>query len=158
MRSVRWACCALLAALSGCYSYAAVSPDDVQPGTTVRARITPAEAERVGEVIGREPRVLEGALIEREPTSILLEVTSGSSVAGTQPQRFRQRLRVERPNLLEMEVRRLDPWRTAGVVAAAGVVFGYVAVSAFGDGGGAPGSGKGGGDNNRLPLVVFPVW
>lgn len=158
MRSLRWAWCVLLAALSGCYSYTAVSPDDVHPGATVRARITAAEAERVGEVIGRDTRVLEGELVEREPESVLLEVTSGSSMPGTQPQRFRQRLRLQRPALVEMEVRRLDSWRTAGVVAAAGVVAGYVIAAAFGDGLGLPGSNKGGEDNNRLPLLVVPVW
>lgn len=158
MRALRSAGCLLMVALSGCYSYAGVSPDEVRPGTTVRARVTAAEAERVGEVIGREARVLEGALVESEPGSVLLEVTSGSSAAGTQPQWFRQRLRVERPELVEMEVRRLDTWRTAGVVAVAGVVAGYVIASAFSDDGGSPGTNIGDGDNTRIPLVVFPVW
>lgn len=157
MRYLRSACCALMAALSGCYSYTAVSPDEVRPGATVRARITAAEAERVGEVIGRDTRVLEGELVEGEPNSVLLEVTSGSNMTGTPTQRLRQRLRLERPALVEMEVRRLDSWRTAGVVAVAGVVAGYVIATTLGDGLGLPGTNKGGGDNNRLPLPV-PFW
>ena len=158
MNSTLRSLCALLvcALTTGCYTYAA-APESVPAGAGVRARISATHAEQVGEVLGRGNRVLEGVVMESSAETLLLAVPSVVTTPGMPDQRLRQNLPIPRSEIVELEIRRLDPWRTAGLVGAAAVVLGYVVVEAFDVAGGSPNSGRPGGDQSRIPLITIPV-
>lgn len=146
-----------LLALSGCYSYSLVSPDQVAPGTRVRARITAVEAERLSEALGREARVLDGRVLDSQTDGILLQVPSAVRSAGTSVQWLSQRVEISPQALVELEQRHLDRWRTAGAVAAAAAVVGYAAAEAFAGTGSPSGEGSKGGTDRFIGLMVrFP--
>jgi hypothetical protein len=134
--------------LQGCYSYTVHPAESVVPGMEVRARISAAQAEEWREVLGREDRVLVGELVEATPDRFLLEVPGATAAQGTAMRRLNQRLSLPMREVIELEVRRLDRWRTAGIVALGVGVAGFLVAQAFGSDDGAPptGPGKGGVD------------
>jgi hypothetical protein len=157
--TVRSLCTLLVCALTtGCYAYAAAAPDSVPVGADVRARISATQAERVGEVLGRDNRVLQGVVMESGAETLLLAVPSVATTPGAPDQRLRQNLPIPRSEILELEIRRLDPWRTAGLVGAAAAVLGYIVVEAFDGNGGSPAGGRPGGDQSRIPVLSPPAW
>ena len=152
--------CGLLVCLvtTGCFSYRAAAPENLSVGAGVRARVSATHAERVGEVLGRQNRVLEGVVVETGPETLLLSVSSLVGTPGTPDQRLRQNLPIPQSEIVELEIRRLDPWRTAGLIGAAAVVVGYVVVEVFDIAGSSPSGGRPGGNQSRIPLVSIPVW
>lgn len=133
---------------SGCYAYVPADPGEVPAGAAVRARITAPEAERLSEVLGRQDRVLDGRLLGQGPAGILLEVPSVAEAEGLPSTRLNQRITLSPAQVNEIEVRRLDRLRTAGLVAGGVVAAAALVSTAFGTESGAPisGPGKGGGD------------
>lgn len=131
---------------AGCFSYTSADPSTVPTGSAVRARITAAEAERLVSVLGREDRVLEGLLVGREPEGIRLEVASVVGTRGASVMRLKQGVTLPPTELNELEVRRLDGFRTAGLVAGAVVITAALISAAFAVESGSPvsGPGKGG--------------
>jgi hypothetical protein len=163
-RAARLTALGACALAGGCYTYRAVPVEQVAVGAPVRLRITPTEAARVGALLGREERVLDGQLLAKEPDDGLLVAigsTAGGDATGVGP--LHQRVTIPRAGLVELEVRRLDKVKTAGVIAAAGVAVAAAAVAAFGALNPPSGPGKGGTDRTvippsiRLPIVVVPV-
>jgi hypothetical protein len=135
----------LLPALAACYTYREASIESARIGEPVRARISGAEAERVAEILGRDDRYLEGELLERTDTTLLIAVPSTTGAEGGSVTRAYQRIQVPRTGVQEVELRELDRLRTTGavVVVAAGVSAAVVgALSAIGkpndDGKGRP--------------------
>ena len=144
--------CALAA---GCYTHRAVPLEQVPVGAPVRVRITPAEAARVGAILGREERVLEGQLLSKNSGSgviVAVGTTVGTDATGVGP--LHQRLTIPREGLVELELRQLDKLRTAGAVAGAGAVAAAVIVAAFAAVTRATGSEKEGGPDRMIPLPV----
>lgn len=119
-----------LPALQGCYSHSVIPVENAPVGADVRARISAAEAERLQEVLGREYRVLRGEVVGEEPGGLLLQVPA---TVGASSRRLNQRVVIPEPEILELEVRALDRWRTAGLVAALAAVGGYLVAAQFGD-------------------------
>ena len=151
MRSRRLAFVVLAAAtLGGCYSYRVVPVEQAPVGQTVRARVSVAEAERLREVLGRDDRVLEGELLAPPDSSILVAVRTSLVDASVQTH---QRIAVPRQGLLELEVRRLDRWKTLGITAIVIGAATAVAVSQFNTDKPTENGGKGG--SNRS--LVLPV-
>jgi hypothetical protein len=134
-------------AIAACYTYTVQPIDRIPVGAAVRARISGSEADRLGHELGRDPgRLVEGEVLEKPDTGLLLSVPSVLDAQDGSVRRLHQRLVLSRSGILELEVRRLDTWKTAGVMAVAAAVLGYVAVRQF-QGESAPGgSGKGGTD------------
>jgi hypothetical protein len=158
-RASRSLCYSLLLALTGCYSYTVAPPEEVPVGAAIRARISAAEAERVSLVVQQgKDRVLEGALVQSDPESLLISVASEGGTFGSSATRLHQRLTIPRSEIFELEVRRLDPWRTAGVVAAATAVASYIVIRAFDLGGNAPAGPRPGEEQAQTPLGSVPIW
>ena len=142
--------------LGGCYSYRVVPVEQAPVGRTVRARVSLAEAERLREVLGRDDRVVEGQLLAPPDSAVLVAVRTSSVDAAVQTH---QRVMVPRGSLLELEVRRLDRWKTGGVVAVLAVAATAVALSQFNSDKPTDGIGKGGTDNSLvLPFGVSLRW
>lgn len=147
-----------LLALGGCYSYSVVPMESAAAGTRVRARISATEADRLSEILGREERVLEGRVLPGASQGLLLEVPAALTTAGTSVRWMNQRIELAPADVLELEVRRLDPWRTAGAVAVLTTVVGYAAVQAFDAVGEPSGEGSKGGTDNYIGVSLPFPW
>lgn len=136
------ACMPLVAA---CYSYTAVPIERIPVGTAVRVRITGAEADQLSQQLGRDQdRTIDGELVEKGDDALMLSVPSSTAPgAGSAAQLF-QRVALPRNAVMEFEVRRLQGWKTGGIIALATAVVGYVALREFSNQNASPGPGKGG--------------
>ena len=151
MDSRRLAVVALTAVVfGGCYSYQVVPVEQAPVGETVRARVSPAEAERLREVIGRDDRVVEGELLAPPDSSLLVAVRTSVVDASVQTH---QRVAVPRQGLLELEVRRLDRWKTAGITAVVVGVASALAITQFN----AEKPTENGGKNGTNKSVMLPL-
>jgi hypothetical protein len=141
--------------LAGCYAYAPIKPGRVQPGTNVRVRVSGAAAERLAPLLGAsDARLLSGRLVENRADTMIVEVpTITQASIGTSIEQLHQRLSIPRAELLELETRRLDRWRTAALVGSAAIIVGAVVIRAIN---GEPGAGNtpggGGPPEARVPL------
>ena len=119
---LRPALVALLPVLTtGCYTLVAVRPGDALVGRDVRAELSDPARQRLWAVVPRERRYLEGQLIRQEGDTLLLEV-SIRGPAGQEDDTFIQRIPVTRDEVLFLQTRQLDRFRTfvtGGLFAAA---------------------------------------
>lgn len=133
------------AVLAACYSYTAVPITSVPVGTAVRARVSGAVADSLSQQLGHEEdRVVNGQLLATQGDAVLLSVPSVSASRDGSLTRTYQRVMVPQAGITEFEVRRLDRWKTGGLVALVTAVVGFVAVRQFGNESAVPGPGKGG--------------
>ncbi|MGH7466628.1 MAG: hypothetical protein ACRENP_01445 [Longimicrobiales bacterium] len=150
--------CSLLA-ITACYSYRPAELATVPAGTSVRARISAAEAERVESLLGRsDARVLEGVLVQADGESFLIQVpTTARQAPGGGMEVLHQRLSVPRAGLVELELKQLNRPRTYGLVGFGVAAAAYLALQALNGDNGRDGPPNGGGDPEfRIPLVRFP--
>lgn len=115
--------CALVGA-TGCYRYAPTRFGDVTPGTGVSARVTPEASQRIAPLLGTtSARDLRGTLISRGEDTLIVEVPA----AGVpDPQTFgrvlSQRISLTKADVIELQVRTLDRWKTGAVVGASAAI------------------------------------
>ncbi len=114
-------CLLLGIVLSGCFAYAPVALDTVQPGADVRVLVTPEQARALDELLLREARMVDGRLLE-VGADLLLEVPVASGLQGGAMQSLNQRVRLPRSEVLQVELRSLNRGRTGLVVGVAGAV------------------------------------
>ena len=148
-----------LVAAGGCYSYHVVPVNEVTPGQDVRIRISAAEAARLGDLIDRGDRSLDGQLLENTEGQVVLGVSNVSqSTALTAVQdpsgHLMQRIAVPRESLLELEVRTLNRTKTAVVVGLLAAVSATVAYTQFTHENAANEKGKGGSHAIRIPISL----
>ncbi len=109
--------------LSGCFSYLPVSTDAVSKGESVRIRITPGASDRIAPLLGASSaRQLTGTIVSTAADQLIVEVpivVRDTREFGSTP--F-QRVTVHRPELVELEIRRLDRFRTTALVGGAAVI------------------------------------
>lgn len=123
-------------------------------GAQVRARISAAEAQRLGEVLGREERVLLGRVVGEESGGVLVQVPGLRPAPG---QRLDQRVLLPPAEILEIELRHLDRPRTFGLTAAVAAAGAFLLYSQFSSNAKrSPGTDKPGGDQVIIP--VGRVW
>ena len=150
---------ALVPLLAGCYSYTAIPPSSVAPGTEVRARITGAASDRVAPQIGAlDTRELVGNVVENNAGSLILEVPMGAmSNVTTNVVPLQTRISLTSADFVNFEQRKLDVTRTSLFSAAilAGVGAG-VAVALKGKGGGE--EGKGPPDPPPINRIPIRIW
>lgn len=149
MRVRTRACCLLalflIASLGGCYSYTVVPVEQIPIGADVRARISGSEADRLTQELGSEQdRVVVGELAEKEEGGILLSVPTSMQHSSGPNTTVYQRVTIQKSSLFDVEVRRLDKWKTTGLLAAAAALVSVIAFKQFGDNGNPGGEGKGG--------------
>lgn len=125
-------CTAVLAGLvaaAGCYRYQPLEVPEVAVGQTVRAYVTHEQGARLEDQAGLRDRHLEGRVVSMENGQLLLEVPSAAVSAGAVSRRLKQRVTIPTDQLLELEERTVDPWKTGlvagGVVAAVGALVAY---------------------------------
>jgi hypothetical protein len=140
--------------LSGCFSYIPAEPGELEPGLSVRARVSPTASARIAPLLGAtDARRLDGTLITRSTDTLVVEVPTvivDTREFGRTPN---QRISIARSDLVELEIRKLDRWRTVGVVGGAAVVVGLGLVKALkGEPGKEPLPGGSGTDAIAFPL------
>ena len=112
----------------------------------MRARLSRSGAARLTEVLGRNDPVLQGTVLERASADLLIDVPVATRQIGFRYEAMGQRVRLDFAEILEMERRELDRWKTTGLVAGLGTVVGVIAWQVFsGDSGGGTDN-PGGGD------------
>jgi hypothetical protein len=140
--------------LSGCFTYIPIEPGDVEPGLDVRARVSPTASARIAPLLGSsDARRLDGKLITRTPDTLIVEVPTVMLHNGEFGRTPNQRVSIPRGDLVELEVRKMDRWRTLGVVGGTAVVLGVTLTKALkGEPGKEPLPGGGGTD-----AIVFRI-
>lgn len=134
--------------LPGCFTYVPVEPGTVAPGLEVRARVSPAASARIAPLLGAtEARRLDGKVVTRDGDTLIVEVPTvllDTREFGRTPN---QRVSIPRGDLVELEVRKLDRWRTGAILGSAAVVLGVTLTKALkGEPGKEPLPGGGGND------------
>jgi hypothetical protein len=145
----------LVPLLIGCYTYTSIDPARIQPGTGVRARVSGTGAERIAPLLGTsDARLLNGRLLDTRADTVIVEVpTVMQTASGGSIERLHQRVSIPRADLLELETRRLDRFRTAALAGSVAIVVGAVVISVInGESGGGGGPGGGGPPESRAPL------
>jgi hypothetical protein len=153
----RWVLLLTLPWCAACYSYVPVELSALPQGAAVRARITSEQAERVGPLVGREQRVLEGLVVTAGADSVMLEVPTASRIgSGGSIQVMHQRVAIARGGITEVELKRLNRGRTTLLVIGGSAVVGYFLMDALNIGPGREGPpGDDGGVDMRIPLFVL---
>ena len=149
MSKIRRSLLSILPLLAGCYTYARMEPAAIRAGTTVRARVSSAAAERLAPLLGTtDTRLITGTLIDNGPDTMIVEVpTVMRAEVGSSMRTLHQRVSISRAELLEIETRQLDRLRTGAVAGSAAIIVGVVVIKAIkGDPGTErpPGGGNGG--------------
>jgi len=135
--------------LSGCFSYLpVVEPGQLEPGLSVRARVSPAAGARIAPLLGAsDARLLDGTLITNSTDTLIVEVPTVMADTREFGRTPNQRVSILKSELLELEVRRIDRLRTAAVVGSAAIIAGTILVKSLkGDPGKEPLPGGGGTD------------
>ena len=135
--------------LSGCFTYLPVTePSQLEPGLSVRARISPTAGARIAPLLGAsDARRLDGTLITHSTDTLIVEVPTVMGDTREFGRTPNQRVSILRSELLELEVRKVDRLRTAAVVGSAAIIAGTIlARSLKGDPGKEPLPGGGGTD------------
>lgn len=132
----RWSCGALLAMqllITACYTYARTEPAAIPAGTSVRARVSPAAAERLAVLLGTtEARFITGTVIDNGPDTMIVEVPAiMRAEVGSSVRALHQRVSISRGELLEIETRQLDRIRTGAVAGSAAIIVGAIVISAI---------------------------
>jgi hypothetical protein len=134
---------------SGCFAYLPVTePGQLEPGLSVRARVSPAAGARIAPLLGAtDARRLDGTLITQSTDTLIVEVPTVMTDTREFGRTPNQRVSILRSELLEIEVRRLDRVRTAVAVGSAAIIAGtLLARSLKGEPGKEPLPGGGGTD------------
>ena len=150
-------CVPFLSLFAACYSYTPIETGALQPGMSVRARVTGATADQIEPILGiSSPRLLTGTLISSVADTLIVEVPAVyRAEVGSSIQTLNQRIAIPRAGLLELESRKLDRTKTYVVAGAAAFLIGgyIIKVTVLDPGGGI--SGGGGGPELRFPIFSF---
>ena len=156
MRRSLFTAAAVAVVTSGCFTYQSVDPGSVEVGQDVRVRLSPEAADRLQEVRMTDERAMEGKLVERRGDQLVVETAVNRLDPMTGGRLLNQRLSLPYMDIQEVETKALNKAKTAGVVALAGVVVGYIVINQFQDGGGSDPGGGGGPAENRVFRIPLP--
>ena len=107
----------------------------------------------MAEGLGRNDPVLEGTVLERASADVLIDVPVATRQIGFRYEPMGQRVRVDFGEILEMERRELDQWKTTGLIAGLGTVVGVIAWQVFGGESGGGTNDPGGGDVSDAKIL-----
>jgi hypothetical protein len=140
--------------LTGCFTYLPIEPGDVEPGVSVRARVSPAAGARIAPLLGAtDARKLDGTLITQSGDTMIVEVPTVMTDNREFGRTPNQRISISRGDLVELEVRKLDRPRTVGLVGGAALIIGSALFKTLkGEPGKEPLPGGGGTD-----AIVFSI-
>jgi len=120
--------------LSGCYSYAPAEPATLRPQDEVRVHLTREGMIDLPEILGSPGPTVGGRLVSAEGDRLLLRVPVSVQVEGYATQSLPQEVPIAASQVVQVERRRLDRFRT-GLAVAGILVGGGALVSGFGVGG-----------------------
>jgi hypothetical protein len=115
----------LIVVCSGCYSYAPTTLDAVPEGAQVRAIITTERQAALRSQIGMNDDTVAGEVVEKRSDRLLLSVRTASTADGLGNRSLYQRVEIPQQDVLRVDVRKVSPAKTAGIVAvtSGGVVL-----------------------------------
>ncbi len=115
----------LIPLTGACFTYVPLEPGDIQPGMSVRARISPAAGEKIAPLLGiSDARLLTGKFIAAANDTLIVEVPTAAAVdAVSTGQILHQRVSIARGDLRELESRKLDRMRTGLIVGASAAIL-----------------------------------
>jgi hypothetical protein len=143
-----------LFAAGGCYHYLPSSPQEVATGQAVRLRLTADEAARYTDLRLGDPRLLEGTVVDRSASGVMLDATVGVNNAETGARALTQRLNVPLSGVLDVELKQLDRTKTGFLVGGAAVLAGVVIAKATGAFGSDEIPGTDNPEARRVPLFT----
>jgi len=114
----------LLPFAGGCFTFTPIETGDIQPGMSVRARISPGAAERIAPLLGvSDARIVTGKLVAITSDTLIVEAQAAAAPDATAVgEILHQRVSISRGDLRGLESRTLDRKRT-GLVAGAGAAI-----------------------------------
>lgn len=119
---------------AGCYRYVPTDMSSVEPGSEVRARLTPAGREEMTRLFGPEVRALDGELVRWNHDGIAVLKAMTFQVDGFPATRAADTLHLATAQFSEVERKELDGRRTvlfgAGIIA--GMAGAVIAARTFG--------------------------
>jgi hypothetical protein len=121
---------------SGCYSYVPARMESVEPGQAVRVRLSLEEAERLEPVRRTSARVMDGVVLSRSDSELLVETPVGrlDPRQGTRP--LHQRVNVPLLEIRDVELRERDNFKTGAILGGAALVVAVGVTAALKGGGG----------------------
>ncbi len=144
-------------AASGCFSYVPYSPQEVAPGDPVRFRLTAEEAARYQDLRLANPRLIEGTLVRRGDSDMVLDAHVGGTGAMEGSRLMVQQVSIPLSEILEVELRELDRTKTVLVSVGGGAALATVlALSGHGFGS-EEGPGTEAPEARRIPLIRFSI-
>lgn len=131
---------------TGCFSYQPARIESIAPGSAVRVRISPEEAERLAAQGLSEDRLVGGKLVSNGDQTLLLDtpVSTADPTRGTRA--LTQRVSIPLGEVREVELRQLDWTKTAIVGGGVTAVVGFVIARQI-----AGGSGRDDGPGGEVP-------
>jgi len=146
-------------AATGCHTFQPTAIDEVAPGQAIRARVTGAYSDTLSAVLQRtDAREVEGRVVERIGTSMLLEVPVSRSLEGMRFQTLNQRIEIPDGAIQVVETKELDRLRTFGAAGiGAAIVIAIVVNQLSGETGGGDIPGPGSPSDGVVSADLFRV-
>lgn len=147
-------------ASEGCYRYVPTTVETVSEGARVRAVLTPEAQQRLREIHQFDADGFEGTVVSRTGDRLSLLVSSGPmNAAFGARQVFYQQVDVGRGEIVRADIRQVDPFKTASLLAAgaAAVTAVIIASTSGGDPGTPPPTGNGPPESVRGWLILVPL-
>jgi len=157
MRPIRFLVLVTALAASGCFAYIPSSPQEVVPGEGVRLRLTAEEATRYLDLRLASPRVMEGTLLDRTGTELVLEASIGSNDPTRGTRALVQRVSVPLTGIVDVERKKLDTFRTGLLAGAGGVLAGAFIFRQLSGSGSDPEDPPDTPEARRIPLIRFAI-
>ena len=111
---------------AGCFHYVPSRLSDTSAGEDVQVRVTPEQAERLGEEYGTGGELVRGRRVDGPDGSLFLE----TPVPGSRMRLF-QRVGIPLGEVVEVGTRELHRWRTGILVGGLTIVGGAVIAKVF---------------------------
>jgi hypothetical protein len=140
---------------AGCYVYVPTTIDAVPDGAGIRALVSSEAEDRIRSTYGiNNGRTLTGSLLSRDREQVSLYLPSVPMGTGLGTKVLYQQIPVAKGDILRIDARRLDAFRTGFAAVGAAAVLVVAARHAFVGGQGGPPSGGGGSTDARS----VPLW
>lgn len=157
MRNLRLLALAAALAAPGCYAYLPSSPQEIAPGDGVRLRLSAEEAMRYQDLRLANPRLLEGTLVDRSGSELMVEASIGAGDASRGSRVLLQRVTVPLAGIVDVERKHLDRFKTGLVVGGGAAVFTAILVQRATGSGSEDPPGNEVPEARRVPLLRFAI-
>jgi len=151
---------ASLVASVGCYEYVPTNFEAVPAGDRVRALLSTEAQQEVQQRTGTHYNVLEGRVLEKTGDQMLVSVATVKVAGEYGSQSLYQRIDVDREEVVRVDVRQMDKFKTYGLAGLTAVAIAFIVQRAFAEG--EPGSPVGnpppGNDNLRGALFQVSLF